>query len=319
MQALFGGVAPDWLWIGFTVGIVALLLADVLLFHRKAHVVPPREALLVSGFWIGLALCFNGWFAYQYGLTAGGEFLAGYLIEKSLSMDNVFVILLILTSLRIPGEFQHRVLFWGIFGAIVMRGILILIGAQLIERFNWILYIFGGILIYSAIKFLREGDEEHAHIDDHVAVRLLRKVFKVVGQLHGQKFFVHIEGILHATPLFVALVLIEVTDLVFAVDSIPAVFAVTRDPFIAFGSNILAILGLRALYFVIANWVKDLRYLKPGLAVLLAFVGVKMLIVEFVHIPIWVSLTVIAGILTTAGLGSWFHDRVDRRREDSGG
>lgn len=309
MREMPGGIAPDWLWFAFVGGMVGLLILDLLVFHRDAHVVPPKEAIMVSAFWIGLALLFTGWFTYQFGWAPGAEFFTGYLIEKSLSMDNVFVILLIFSSLKIPSQFQHRVLFWGISGAVAMRAVLILAGVRLIDTFGWILYLFGGILIYSAVKFLRTGEESEARIENHIAVRALRRIIPINTEILGQSFIKRIGGRLTGTPLLVALVLIEATDLVFAVDSIPAVLAVTRDPFIAFASNILAILGLRALYFVIANWVSTLRYLKPGLAVLLGFVGVKMIVADFFHIPIWVSLTVIFLILLTAGLGSWYHDR----------
>ena len=313
---MFGGIAPDWLWFTFVGGIAVLLILDLLVFHRDAHVVPPREAVIVSAFWIGLALLFTGWFTYQFGWELGAEFFTGYLIEKSLSMDNVFVILLIFVSLGIPSQYQHRVLFWGIFGALIMRAILILVGVRLIDAFGWILYVFGGILIYSAVKFLRNTDESETHMENHLAVRVLRRLIPVSTEISGQSFVLRSAGRLSATPLLVALVLIEVTDLIFAVDSIPAVLAVTRDPFIAFASNILAILGLRALFFVIANWVSTLRYLKPGLAVLLGFIGVKMIITDFFHIPIWVSLNVILLILLTAGLGSWYHDRLEKAQKN---
>lgn len=316
MREMLGGVAPDWLWFTFVAGIAVLLILDLLIFHKDAHVVPPREALVVSAFWIGCALLFTGWFTYQFGWELGAEFFTGYLIEKSLSMDNVFVILLIFASLKIPSKYQHRVLFWGIFGALLMRGILILVGVRLIDTFGWILYVFGGILIYSAIKFLRNTDESEIHLENHLAVRILRRLIPVHAEISGQSFLIRSAGRLSATPLLIALVLIEATDLIFAVDSIPAVLAVTRDPFVAFASNMLAVLGLRALYFVIANWVSTLRYLKPGLAVLLGFIGVKMIIADFFHVPIWVSLIVILLILLTAGLGSWYHDRLENARKN---
>ncbi len=311
IKEMLGGIAPDWLWVSFGAGIAVLLILDLFVFHRDAHIVPPREAVIVSAFWIGLALLFSGWFSYQFGWAPGAEFFAGYLIEKSLSMDNVFVILLIFASLKIQPQYHHRVLFWGIFGAVVLRTILILAGVKLIDAFGWILYVFGGILVYSAIKFLRDDDKSKVHAENHVAVRFLKQLIPVTTETSGQSFFLRQGGRITATPLFVALVLIEATDLIFAVDSIPAVLAVTRDPFIAFASNLLAILGLRALYFVIANWVSTLRFLKPGLAVLLGFIGIKMLIADFLHVPIWVSLTVILLILLTAALGSWYYDRLE--------
>jgi tellurite resistance protein TerC len=315
-QSLFAlnSIAEPWLWISFSVGVVVLLLVDLLVLHRDAHEVSVREALWVSAFWIALALAFNGWLAWQYGGDAGLEFLTGYLVEKSLSIDNLFVILLIFASFRIPAKYQHEVLFYGVLGAIIMRGVLIIVGAELIHQFHWIMYVFGGILIVSAIKFLKHTDETQ-DVTDHWAVRLIRRVYPITGKVAGQKFFVVENGVRMATPLFLALIVIEATDLVFAVDSIPAVFAVTDDPFIAFGSNVLALLGLRALYFVIADWVAKFRYLKPGLAAVLGFVGVKMVIMEWVKIPSWVSLLVIVSILSTAALSSWY---VNRRESDRG-
>ncbi len=315
MQFLFGGVAPDWLWIAFLAGILVLLLLDLTVIHKDAHEVKTREAILISIFWIALSLIFNAWFAFMYGPVAGLEFLTGYLVEKSLSLDNVFVILLIFHSLGIAGKHQHRILFWGILGAIILRGIFILVGASLLAMFHWILYIFGVILIISGVKFLFSSEDE-IQTADHWAVRALDRLIGVSKNMDGQKFLVRENGRLLATPLLVALVLIEITDLIFAVDSIPAVFAVTRDPFIAFGSNILAILGLRALFFVVAQGIRKLRYLKPGLAVLLGFVGVKLLLAEVYKIPIGLSLAIIALILLTAGLGSWYADHLERRKKD---
>lgn len=296
-------VVDAWLWPAFIIGVLALITFDLVVLHKKAHVVKPREALLLSAMWLAIALAFNAWFAWRYGSELGIQFLTGYLIEESLSIDNLFVILLVFSAFKIPSEYQHRVLFWGILGAMVMRGVLIVAGAALVQRFDWILYIFGGILVYTAAKFLFESDEVN-EVADHWAVKAIRKVYPITKELHGQQFFVVKNGVRMGTPLLVCLAVVEATDLVFAVDSIPAVFSVTKHPFVAFASNILAILGLRALYFVIADWVGKLRYLKPGLAAILGFVGVKMLIHKWVHIPSWVSLLVLAGILTTAALTS---------------
>lgn len=307
-------LAPPWLWGSFVVGVVVLLLLDLFVFHRKAHAVSIREALLVSAGWISLALVFNLWLGWRFGSEPGLEFLTGYLIEKSLSVDNLFVILLIFSAFRIPSEYQHKVLFWGILGAVVMRGSLIVVGAQLIQTFHWIIYIFGAILLVSAIKLLRGGEEEH-DVTHHWAVRLIEKVVPVTGKLHGQQFSVREGGVRKITPLFLALVVIEATDLVFAVDSIPAVFAVTDDAFIAFSSNILALLGLRALYFVIADWVARFRYLKPGLAAVLAFVGAKMLLAEVIKVPSWISLIIITLILAGAAIASYV---VDKREHAKG-
>lgn len=301
-------LAPQWLWLAFIAGVVVLLLLDLFVFHRKAHAVSIREALAVSAVWIALALAFNLWLGMAYGSEPGLEFLTGYLIEKSLSVDNLFVILLIFAAFRIPAEYQHKVLFWGILGAVVMRGTLIVVGAQLIQTFHWIIYVFGAILLLSALKLLRDSGEEK-DVTHHWAVRLIEKVVPVTGKLHGQRFVIVERGVRKITPLFLALVVIEATDLVFAVDSIPAVFAVTDDPFIAFSSNILALLGLRALYFVIADWVARFRYLKPGLAAVLAFVGAKMLLADVVKVPSWLSLGVISLILAGAAIASYLVDK----------
>lgn len=314
MRSLPHHVEVDsWLWPAFIGGVIVLLVLDLGVFHRKAHTIKPREAVLMSLGWISIALLFNAWFAWRYGAELGIQFLTGYLIEESLSVDNLFVILLIFSAFRIPSQYQHRVLFWGILGAIVMRGTLIIAGAALVQRFHWILYVFGGILVVTAIKFLWESDNKQ-EVEHHWVVRLVRRFFPITHELQGQKFFVRQQGKLMGTPLLVALAVVEATDLVFAVDSIPAVFSVTQHPFVAFASNVLAILGLRSMYFVIADWVSRLRYLKPGLAAILGFVGVKMLISDIYHIPSWVSLIVLAGILTTAALTSIYVARIEARK-----
>lgn len=307
-------VAPVWLWIAFTVGILILLAIDLSLFGKGNHKNVRKTALIESGIWIAVALMFNAWFAYAFGPQLGLEFLTGYLVEKSLSVDNLFVILLIFGSFKIPAQHQHRVLFYGVLGAIILRAFFIVVGAQLLHMFHWILYIFGAILVITAIKFLRETDEK-LEVEENWSIRFLRKIMPTTQTFHGSNFFVVENGLRKATPLFLALVMIEVTDLVFAVDSIPAVFAITQDAFVAFGSNILAILGLRALYFVLADWVGKLRYLKPGLAAILGFIGVKMLIMDFFKIPSWVSLLVIFSILTTAALSSWYVAKIEERRK----
>jgi tellurite resistance protein TerC len=313
-------VAPQWLWIAFTVGVIALLFIDLGLFHGSDKKSSTKTALIESAAWISVAIAFNIWFGYEFGQDLGIEFLTGYLVEKSLSVDNLFVILLIFSSLKIPSQHQHQVLFWGILGAIVMRGALIIVGAQLLHSFHWILYLFGAILVGTAIKFLISTDE-HLNPQENFFVRQVKKIIPISPALHGKHFFHREAGAdgklrLHATPLFLALIVIEVTDLVFAVDSIPAVFAVTRDAFVAFASNILALLGLRALYFVLADWVGKLRYLKPGLAAILGFIGTKMLLIDVIKIPSRVSLLVISAILTTAALSSWYVARIERLRAE---
>ncbi len=316
METFFSqlSVAPPWLWISFSVGIVVLLLIDLSLFGKSHQKVKTKTALIESGIWVAIALCFNAWFAWAFGQTLGFEFLTGYLVEKSLSIDNLFVILLVFSSFRIPDAYQHRVLFYGVLGAIVLRALFILMGAQLLHSFHWILYVFGFVLVVTAIKFLRETDDQ-IDTKQNWSIRLLKKIVPTTEKLDGHHFFTTEGGVRKATPLFLALVVIEATDLVFAVDSIPAVFAVTRDAFVAFASNILAILGLRALYFVLAEWVGKLRYLKPGLATILGFIGMKMLLVDFVTIESWVSLLVIFSVLTTTGLSSWYVARVEARNK----
>lgn len=308
-------VAPTWLWIAFTIGVLVLLFIDLSLFGRGNHKVQTKTALIESGIWIAISLGFTAWFAYNFGTDLGLEFLTGYLVEKSLSVDNLFVILLIFSSFKIPDTHQHRVLFFGVLGAIILRAVFILLGAHLLNSFHWILYIFGLILVVTAIKFLRETDEK-IEATEHWSIRAIRRILPTTEKISGSHFFIKEDGIRKATPLFLALVVIEVTDLVFAVDSIPAVFAVTQDAFVAFASNILAILGLRALYFVLADWVTKLRYLKPGLAAILGFIGIKMLIVDIFKIPSWVSLLVIFAVLTTAGLSSWYVARIESKQKN---
>lgn len=306
-------VAPTWLWISFCVGIFLLLLIDLSLFGKSAHNVSRKTALIESGVWIGIALIFNLWFGFTFGRELGVEFLTGYLVEKSLSVDNLFIILLIFSSFRIPDKYQHRVLFYGVLGAIILRAFFIILGAQLLHLFDWILYVFGGILVITAIKFLREMDEK-SDVQENWSTHLIKRIIPTTNAFNGNHFFIRENGIRKATPLFLALIVIEVTDLIFAVDSIPAVFAVTQDAFVAFASNILAILGLRALYFVLADWVEKLRYLKPGLAAILGFIGIKMLLLEVFKIPSWVSLLVIFSILTTAALSSWYVAKLEEKR-----
>ncbi|MBU6376367.1 MAG: TerC family protein [Bdellovibrionales bacterium] len=306
-------VAPPWLWLGFSIGVLVLLIVDLCMFGKGSEKVSRKAALLESGLWIAVALVFNLWFASQYGKDLGVEFLTGYLVEKSLSVDNLFIILLIFGSLKIPAQYQHRVLFWGVLGAIVFRAFFIIVGAHLLNLFHWILYVFGGILLITAVKFLFNSDDK-SDVKDSWALRVVKRFVPSTDTIKSKAFFVVENGVKKATPLFLALVLIEVTDLVFAVDSIPAVFAVTQDAFVAFASNILAILGLRALYFVLADGVAELRYLKPGLAAVLAFIGAKMLLIDFFKIPSWVSLLVIFSILLTAGLSSWYVSRLEQRR-----
>ncbi len=307
-------VLPWTLFLAFVAGMLAL---DLGVFHRHAHAVSRREALIWSAVWIGLAVLFNiGVYVFS-GSQRGLEWTTGYLIEKSLSVDNVFVFLLIFATFQVPVQYQHRVLFWGILGALVMRAVLIAVGAALLGSFHWIIYIFGAFLIFTGIKFLKDT-EEAPDLEHNRLVRLARRFFPATHHYHGQKFFVRHLGRLTMTPLFLVLLLIESTDLVFAVDSIPAIFAVTEDPFIVFTSNIFAILGLRALYFVLSGYLAGLKYLKPALAGVLVFVGAKMLLVDVYKIPALVSLAVIVVVLGVAISASVLARRRDGAEEPAG-
>ena len=292
-----------FLWVIFNVFVLGMLALDLLVFHRKAHAVSLREAFAWSAVWIALALIFNLGIYYLWGSEKALEFLAGYLIEKSLSVDNIFVFIMIFSYFAVPAMYQHRILFWGILGALIMRAIFIAAGAALLSAFHWIIYIFGGFLIITGIKMLFAG-EGKIEPEKNPAVLLLRRWMPITNEFHGQRFFVRIDQRIWATPLFVVLLVIETTDVIFAVDSIPAVFAITLDPFIVYTSNIFAILGLRALYFLLAGILEMFRYLKAGLSFVLCFVGVKMMLVDFYKIPIGVSLGVVAGILAVSILAS---------------
>jgi TerC family integral membrane protein len=304
---------PIWLWIGFNVFVLAMLALDLGVFHRKAHAVSGREALTWSVVWISLALLFNAVIYFYWdrmmpastytNTEAALAFLTGYLIEKSLSVDNIFVFILIFSFFRVPAAYQHRVLFWGILGALIMRGTLIAIGAALLEQFHWIIYIFGAFLIFTGIRMAVQH-EEHVEPDKNPVVRFFRRFMPVTETFEKDQFFIRRAGRLMATPLFLILLVVESTDLVFAVDSIPAIFAVTQDPFIVYTSNVFAILGLRALYFLLANVMDQFQYLKFGLSAVLVFIGAKMVIVDFYKIPTGVSLAVVASILAISILAS---------------
>lgn len=285
------------LWIGFTVFVLAMLALDLGVFHRKAHAVRMREALAWSILWIGLALCFNAGVYFWFGPERALEFLTGYLIEKALSVDNLFVFLVLFSYFAVPPALQHRVLFWGIVGALVMRAGFIMAGSALIQQFHWVIYIFGAFLVFTGIKLLTARAGHDIDPERNLILRLLRRMVPCVSEYRGARFFVKESGRRYATPLLMVLVAIEATDIVFAVDSIPAIFAITTDPFIVFTSNIFAILGLRALYFLLAGMIGKFRYLKVGLGMVLAFVGAKMLIAGVIHIPIAVSLGVVASLI----------------------
>ena len=293
------------LWAGFVAFVVAMLAVDLGLFHRKAHEVSTKEALGWSAVWVALAALFNVGVYLWFGGGPALQFATGYLIEKALAVDNIFVFVVIFSTFATPAVYQHRVLFWGVLGALVMRAVFIFLGGAFIQRFHGAAYVFGAILAFTGIKLLLRRHEE-PHPERNPLVRAFQRIFPVTPELAGPRFTVVREGRRFATPLLLALVAVEVTDLVFAVDSIPAIFAVTQDPFIVFTSNIFAILGLRSLYFLLARAITRFAYLKVGLSVVLIFVGAKMLLADVFEVPVAVSLGIIAGILATSILSSFF-------------
>jgi tellurite resistance protein TerC len=291
-------VAAGW-WIALLVIIGALLLIDLLVVHRDSHEINTREATIESAAWISVGLLFGLVMWWGFGGAAAGEYYSGYLIEKSLSIDNVFVWALILSYFRVPPRYQHRVLFWGIFGALVLRAIFIFAGVALIEKFDWVLYVFGAFLLYTAVKLV-VSDDDHVDPGSSKFLKLVHRVVPTTDQLDGQRLFTRVNGRRFATPLFAVLLLIELTDVLFAVDSVPAVLAVSREQYLVFASNAFAILGLRALYFLLADMHARFSYLQQGLAIILAFVGIKMIIHGWYHIPTWLSLLVIALVLAAS-------------------
>jgi tellurite resistance protein TerC len=293
------------LWVSFICGVLVLLAVDLRIASKRDEPGGFREAIWWSVFWIFLSVGFGGFLWTRYGGEQGLEFFAGYVLEKSLSVDNLFVFVLLFRSFAVPPVHQHRVLFWGVLGALILRGGLIFAGVALVHRFHWIIAVFGAVLVYTAVKILRNDDSGNAAPTDNAIVRWVRTHVPMTSQIEGPHFFVRHEGRLLATPLLLALVAAETADLIFALDSIPAVFAVTDDSFLVFSSNVCALLGLRALYFVVRGALMKLRYLKPGLAAILIFVGVKMLLWKWVQMPTGASLLVIAGILAAALLVSW--------------
>ncbi len=288
-----------WQW-AVLLGLIAfLLLLDLLVVHREAHVVSTRRAAIESAVWIGIGLSFTALIAVWFGAAASGEYISGYLIEKSLSIDNVFVWALIMGYFAVPAMYQHRVLFWGIFGALALRAVFIFAGVALIEKFDWVLYIFGAFLLYTAGK-LMFGKDDHVDPGNSKFLKVVNRIVPSTDEYDGQKLFTVRNAKRLATPLFAVLVLIEGTDVIFAVDSVPAVLAVSHEQYLVFASNAFAILGLRALYFLLADMHSRFSYLQQGLAIILAFVGVKMIIAEWYHIPTWLSLMVIAIVLTAS-------------------
>jgi tellurite resistance protein TerC len=306
---------PLWAWIAVLGAIVAMLVVD-LVAHRDAHVVSVREAATWSAVWVSLGLAFGVVVWVTYGAQAGGEYYAGYLIEKSLAVDNVFVFAMIFTAFAVPPQFQHRVLFYGVLGALVFRALFIAGGVALLDRFHWILYVFGGFLVITGIKMLHQR-AQHADPMKSRTLRVLRRVLPTTDQYDGQRFWIRQGTRWVATPLFVVLVLVEVTDIVFALDSIPAILAVTQEPFLVFTSNAFAILGLRAMYFLLADLMHRFVYLKVGLAAILVFVGIKMLLLDVVKVPTFLSLGVIAGCIATAVIASLVVTRTTAHPEDT--
>jgi tellurite resistance protein TerC len=305
-----------WHWAGFIVVVLGFLALDLGVFHRHAHTVSFKEALGWTCVWFCLAVAFSLLLIPVRGRTEALEFATGYIIELSLSMDNVFVIALIFSFFRVPNQYQHRVLFWGIIGALAMRGIMIGVGAALISRFHWLLYVFGAFLIYSGFKMLFV-EEDGVHPDKNPVVRLARRLYPVSSTFNGQRFFTEEKGVRMLTPLAIVLVMVETTDLIFALDSIPAIFVVTQDPFIVFTSNVFAILGLRSLYFVLVNAIAYFRYLKIGLSVVLIFIGAKMLLAIRYDISTPIALIVVASIILTSIVFSVLIGRREQHRQDT--
>jgi len=311
----FETIGSPLLWAGFIAFVLAMLAIDLGVFHRKAHEVSLKEAGIWSAVWVALAAVFNIGVYFWFGVQRALEFTTGYLIEKALAVDNIFVFVVIFSTFAVPAIYQHRVLFWGVLGALVMRAAFILAGGAFLQRFHWAIYVFGALLAVTGVKLLVQRNQE-MHPEKNPLVRWFQKVFPVSPEFHGDKFLVLKKGRRYATPLLLSLVAVEVTDVIFAVDSIPAIFAITSDPFLVFTSNIFAILGLRSLYFLLGGIITKFAYLKVGLSFVLIFVGAKMLLIEVYKVPIVASLACIAGILGLSILASVLKPRFSR--ESSG-
>jgi len=301
-------VGTPALWLGFTGFVLAMLALDLGVFHRRAHEVGLREAAVWSAVWVGLALAFNGLVLHWFGPQRALEFTTGYLIEKALAVDNIFVFYAIFAYFAVPALYQHRALFWGVLGALVMRAVFIFAGAALLQEFHWLLYLFGAVLVLTAVKLFLLKDEG-VHPERNAVYRLFRRLVPSVGGYHGGRFTVVRDGRRYATPLLAVLVLIEWTDVVFALDSIPAIFAVTSDPFIVYTSNIFAILGLRSMFFLLAGVIGKFHLLKPALATVLAFVGTKMLLIDVYAVPIGASLGVVATLIVLGVVSSLLYPK----------
>ncbi|MBX7157198.1 MAG: TerC family protein [Verrucomicrobiae bacterium] len=308
---------PLSFWIAFNAGILILLLLDLFVFHRSAHEVSFRESLLWSIVWIALSMAFCAFVWHWKGADKGLEFFTGYLIEYSLSVDNIFIFVLIFTHFKVPREYQHTVLFWGVLGALIMRGIMIGVGVVLVQRFHWVMYVFGAFLVITGLRMFFQKEDDDAHLENIWIFRWAKKVFPFTNTYEGKHFVVHKNGQRFFTPLMLVLIMVESTDLIFALDSIPAIFSITKDPFIVYTSNVCAVLGLRSLYFLLASFMQKFIFLKAGLAVVLSFVGVKMLIADFYEIPTIISLSVIGAVLITAVVTSVFVSRwIENKKRD---
>lgn len=303
-----------WLWIGFNIFVLGMLALDLGVFHRRSHTVSIKEAAIWSGVWITLAMIFNAGIYFFSGPEVALQFFTGYLIEKSLSVDNIFVFVLLFAAFNVPAAYQHRVLFWGVLGALIMRGILIAVGAVLLETFHWIIYLFGIFLIFAGVRMALQKEKE-VHPEQNPLLKLARRFFPVTDDYEGDRFMVRRSGQTLVTPLLLVLLIIETTDLIFALDSIPAIFAVTANPFIVYTSNVFAMLGLRSLYFVFANVIDKFYYLKLALAVILSFVGMKMILTDIFHIPTALALAVIVVVLAAAIIASIVRARYHKTKD----
>jgi len=295
---------PLWAWFVFIAFVIVMLAIDLGIFQRKAHVVKPREAAFWTITWVSLSLMLGAIFYFWLGQEKAIEYITGYVLEWSLSVDNIFVFVLVFSYFKVPFKYQQRVLLWGILGALILRGIMIVVGVALIEQFSWILYVFGAFLLFTGLRMLFSKDDDETDLEKNPALRLVRRLIRVSPEYDGQKFFTIRDGVRMATPLLLVLVVIEFTDLLFAVDSIPAIFAVTTDGFIVFTASIMAVLGLRSMYFLLAHVVHRFVYLKLGLAIILVYIGIKMLLLDVFHIPSLVSLAVIIAILAISVVAS---------------
>ena len=309
-----------WFWVGFNAFVLLMLALDLGVFHRKAHEVKLREAATWSAIWVAVAMVFNAGIYFLVGRQPALEFLTGYLVEKSLAVDNIFVIAMIFSYFAVPSIYQHRVLFWGILGALVMRGAFIAMGAYALERWHWIIYVFGALLLLTGIKMALKKDDDHFDGEKNPVVRFARRFIPMTHRYDGQKFWTVENGRRVATPLFLVLLLVEVSDLVFAIDSIPAIFAITKDPFLVYTSNVFAILGLRSMYFLLAGVMHKFVYLKYGLSGVLVFVGAKMMLIDVYKIPTAVSLGVIATLIGgSIAVSFWAARKAEREGGDTPG